>query len=125
MRTLADQTGDAEWSMAPNVRTIMAVTALVERAMEAYEFDQIDGFGSTLGKMQGDLNGIAGRFYRKGALFGATPQEAWSVNAGESLNPPAALREGKVTAEIALRLSPSGEQVNVRIVKVPITQPVS
>lgn len=125
MRTLADQTGDTEWSEAPNVRCIMAATAQIERAMEAYEFDQVDGFGTMLGKLQGDLNGIASRFFGKGALFGATPLEAWSVNAGESLNPPAALREGKVTAELALRLSPSAEQINVRIVKVPITQPVS
>lgn len=124
MRTLADQVEDADWSMAPNVRTIMAFTALVERAMETYEFAQVDGFGSVLGKMQGDLNEIAAGFYKKGALFGKTPKEAFIISAGESLNPPAALREGKVTVEAALRVSPSAEQVNVRIVKVPITQAV-
>lgn len=125
LRTLADQTTDTEWSMAPNVRCVMAMTALVERAMEAYEFDQVDGFGTALGKIQGDLNEIASSFGRKGALYGKTPQEMWTVNAGEALNPPAALREGKVTVEIAFRSSPGAEQINVRLVKVPITQPVT
>lgn len=122
MRTLADQVSDPDWSMAPNVRTIMAFTAKAERAMEAYEFAQVDGFGSALGKMQGDLNAIAVELYKVGALYGRTPQDAWLISAGEALNPPSKLREGIVTVEAALKLSPAAEQINVRIVKVPITQ---
>lgn len=124
LRTLADQVNDPEWSEAPNVRTIMAFTALAEKAMEAFEGDQIDGFGSMTGKAVGALNDIAASFLKKGALYGKTPSEAYAVTASEALNPAQKLREGYFTVEAALKVSPAAEQINVRITKVPITQPV-
>lgn len=123
-RTLADQNLDSEWSMAPNIRCLMAFSARAEAAMEPFEFDQVDGFGSTLSKAVGALTTIAQDFHKKGALYGKVPQEAYAINAEASLNPPAKLAKGEVTVEADLHISPGAEMWTVRIVKVPITQAV-
>lgn len=122
LRTLADQVNDPEWSEAPNVRTVMAITAQIEKAMDPLEGDQIDGFGSLSGAAEGRVNDICASYLKKGALYGKTPQEAYAVTAGEALNSAQKLREGYFTVEAALKVSPAAEQIGVRIVKVPITQ---
>jgi hypothetical protein len=123
-RTLADQSLEEQWSQAQNVRLVMAYVAEAEADLNGFEFDQIDGFGSLLGQIKGALKTRALAFFNVGALYGATPQEAFAINVGEALNPPKQLQEGKVVTESALRVSPGVEQIVARIVKVPITQPL-
>jgi phage tail sheath protein FI len=122
MRTLADQTLDAQWSMAPNVRCVMAFVARATVVGDAHEFDQMDGFGQTLGAYRGELIAAANALFLVGALYGSTPAEAFYVDTGPGLNPPASLAAGIMTANVALRTSPSAEQVVINVVKTPITQ---
>lgn len=121
VRNLADQVNEESWSFAANIRCIMAFVAQAEVIGEAYEAGQIDGFGQALGQLNSDLKALASRFLLKGALYGKTPQEAFYVNTSESLNPPKAVQEGKMQAQVGLKVSPSAEQVIISIVKTPIT----
>jgi len=122
MRTLADQASDAQWSQAPNLRCLMAYVARAKALGDQHEFDQVDGFGRALSVFASDLAAAAKIFYDLGALYGATAAEAYRVDTGPGLNTPAQLQAGIMTAQVALRTSPSAEQVVVNIVKTPITQ---
>lgn len=125
IRTVADQSLDEQWSMAPNVRTVMAYAAKAAVIGEEFEFSDVDAFGGTLTKFKGELAKIAGDLYSVGALFGDSPGEAFTVNVGPSVNTPSTLATGKLIAQVQLRTSPVPEQVLIYIIKVPITQSVS
>ena len=124
MRTLADQSSDQAWSIAANVRCTMAIVARFRSIGDQHEFDQIDGFGEALSRFQGDLIGVCMEFFSPPvrALYGATPADAFRVDVGPGLNTPASLQAGILTAQVALRLSPSNEQTIINVVRVPLTQ---
>src|SRR5207253_6380029 len=113
IRTLADQFLDEQWSMAPNVRTAMAYAAKAFVVGEGYEFEPVDGFGTTLARFKGDLVAIAADLYAKGALFGDSVSDAFAVNTGPSVNTPAVLAAGKLLAQVQLRTSPVPERVEI------------
>jgi phage tail sheath protein FI len=122
IRTGADQLNDELWSMAPGVRTIMAYVAKASVAAEDSEFDQVDGFGHATGLLKSKLVEIALALFEEGALYGGVAAEAFSVNVGPTVNTAKTLAEGKLIAQVALRISPVAEQVVLYIIKVPITQ---
>ena len=55
------------------------------------------------------------RVWRDGALFGATPKEAFYVRIDEALNPPSERALGRLTIEIGLKPSYPAEFIIVRI----------
>jgi hypothetical protein len=122
MRTLADQVADAQWSMSPNVRCVMAYVARALAIGEAHEFDQVDGQGHALSDFRGELMAAANDLFAVGALYGATPAEAFAVDTGPAINTPTTLAAGEMHAQVALRTSPSAERVVIDVVKTPITQ---
>lgn len=124
MRTLADQQQDAQWSMAPNVRCVMWYVAQAKIIGDNHEFDQVDGQGRELGSFKGDLTGPALDLFNVGALYGGTPAEAFLVDTGPAQNPPTDLAQGIEKAAVKLRTSPSAEQIQIQIIKTPITQSV-
>lgn len=121
-RTLADQVNDAQWSFAPNVRCVMAFVVKAQVIGDAHGFDQVDGQGLALSAFRGELIDAANDLYKVGALYGASPVEAFYVDTGSAINPPADLAAGKMHALVALRTSPTAEQVIIDVVKTPITQ---
>lgn len=122
VRTLADQVNDEAWSMAPNVRTIMYLAARCYLVGEEYEFDEIDGFGHAAAELAGDLSAECKALFDLGALYGKNVSEAFAVNVGPSINTPTTLAQGKLIAQVAVRVSPIAEAVIINLVKVPITQ---
>jgi len=124
-RTLADQTNDAGWSFAPGVRTVMSYVADARQIGDAHEFDTVDGKGVALGIFNGDLRAPAMALHTVGALFGDTPQDAFFVDTGAAINPPAKLAAGEMHGQVALRVSPIAERVLIDVVKVPITQSIA
>lgn len=123
-RSLADQQLDQNWSTAPSNRTVMAYVALAKVAAEAHEFETVDQQGRALGALKGDLSAPALDLWTKGALYGATPQEAFAVDVGPSQNTPTSLLAGAEQATVKLRTSPAPEAVVINIVKTPITQAI-
>lgn len=124
LRTLADQQQDAQWSQAPNVRCVMAYVAQAKVIGDSHEFDQIDGQGRELAAFKGHLTGPALQLQGVGALYGNTPAEAFSVDTGPGLNPVGDLAQGIMKAAVKLKTSPNAEQVQIQIIKTPITQSV-
>jgi phage tail sheath protein FI len=121
-RTLVDPSGTrAQWLQLNHARLNMAIVAKSAAVGEMVVFSQIDGRGHTLAKFNGYLAAMLKGLYDDDALFGLEPSEAFQVNTGPAVNPPAALAEGTMKAVLSVRMSPHAELVQIEIVKVPIT----
>lgn len=124
-RTLVNPLTDPNWLSLANSRLIMAVAAACEEVMDSFLFGQIDGKGNKVAEMGGELRGRALLpFYLADALYGSSPEEAFSVNVGSEVNTPESLAANELHALVALRVSPFGERIETEIVKVPTTEAV-
>jgi hypothetical protein len=61
-------------------------------------------------------------YYIDGSLYGATPDEAFSVDVGPDVNTSVTLAAGELRAVLTVRMSPFAEVVRIEIVKVSIEQ---
>jgi len=122
--TLVDQEGEfADWKSASAVRTVMSAAGTGAIVMEEYEFETIDGRGIIFSKLKGDLsNRVCMPLFKNNALHGSSPEEAFAVETGPDVNTPTSIEEEQIRAQIALRTSPTGERLELEIVKVPITE---
>lgn len=110
------------WLGIGEARTRMAITAEGDRAAENFTFAQIDGRGRKVSEFVGALTGILQRFHTIGALYGEDASEAFSVDAGPTVNTPQTLANQELRAVLSVRTSPFAELVTIEIVKVPITE---
>lgn len=123
-RSLAPKDTDPKHWWAPGQRVMMAVHAKCEVVLERHLFRQIDGKRVQLGKVYGDLVAEACRpYYRQGALFGNTEDEAFKVDV-DTPNDLASLQDGWLKAIIQLKTSPGAEFTQVEIVKRLITETI-
>lgn len=119
-RTLADPLKlPLKWQLA-NARLDMAVGARGRAIADEYVFQQLDG--ATIKRYGGDLSVMLAAFHRIGALFGTTPDEAFSVDVGPTVNTPESIARGELRAVLAIRRSPMAERVIVEVVKVSVGQ---
>lgn len=121
-RTLADPTSDPYWLNFANSRMLMAIVAKLDAVANRYLFRQIDGKRLVISDFGGDLRAELLPFYNAGSLYGATPDEAFVVDVGPSVNTPATIADNQLNADVAVRLSPMGELITIRIAKVPVTE---
>lgn len=125
-RTVADPINDNEWVNLANVRLQRAVYAIANAVGERFLFRQIDGQGRLQNEFNGALVGeVLMPFYLAGSLYGTTPDEAFSVNTGPSVNTPTTLAANELHAVITLRMSPFGEEIDIEIVKLMITEEIA
>lgn len=122
-RTMTDPNGsNQDWVNAGNARLNMAIVARALSIAENYILDEIDGEGRLFKTFQGELTGMLSGFYALGSLYGPSPEEAFLVDVGPSVNTPATIANRELHALIAVRMSPNAELVYVEIVKVPSNQ---
>jgi len=121
-RTCVDPDANPEWLMFGWARLNMAITAEAEAIGEHYVFSQIDGRGHTLAEFGGDLSAMLANYYEEDSLYGTTPQEAYDVDVGSSVNTPATIANGELHAVLSVRMSPDAEWVLIEIVKVASNQ---
>lgn len=121
-RTLGDPNG--QWTGVGNVRLRMKIVAEAELIAESFLFRQIDGKGYAVADFAGALRGLLGGFYRDGALFGPTEDEAFIVDTGDTVNTPTTLANNELRAIISVRMSPFAELVSIEIVKTAITEQI-
>lgn len=121
--TLVNQSGQlADWKSFSGSRTVMVAGAKGGEVLENYEFEDVDGHGYVFNDLKGDLtNEAAMPLYKQNALYGTTPEEAFAVETGPDVNTPTTISAGEIRAQIALRVSPTGERLTLEIVKVPFT----
>jgi hypothetical protein len=123
--TACNRITDPLYWQLPNTRLDMYIRAQGEAIAEEYFASQIDGQGLDAARYGNQLTLMLGQLYSPvGALFGATAQDAFSVDTGSDVNTLTSEAAGNLTATLAYRRSPGAEQVNLNLVRVPITQAV-
>lgn len=120
-RTLGPE-ATSNWLSIGAARLRMAITAEAEAIGEAFMFAQLDGQGHRVAEFGGALNGMLMDFYARGALYGASPAEAFRVDVGSTVNTDATLNANELHAILSVRISPFAEAVIIEIVKTPITE---
>jgi hypothetical protein len=121
-RTLVDPDTDPNHVMLNNARLFMAIRARAAAILERYVFAQIDGGRKKLGQLAGELAALLNEYYEAGSLYGSTPQEAFLVDVGDSVNTPSSIAAGELHASLAVRPSPEAELVVLEIVRVGIQE---
>lgn len=125
-RTLVDPAGpEMTWLSLGNARLNMAIVAQADVIGERYVFAQIDGRRRKVSQFGGELSAMLVPFYEGGALYGDTPDDAFSVNVGEQVNSDETLAAGELHAVLAVRMSPFSELVVIEIVKVATTEAIA
>jgi hypothetical protein len=59
-----------------------------------------------------------------GSLFGEVPDDAFFVDVGPTVNTNATIQNNELNAVITVRMSPFGEEINIEIVKLLLTQEI-
>jgi Bacteriophage tail sheath protein len=117
-RTLANPVTRPLNTFLNNRRLDMAILARAQAIGEEFDFREVDGRGRMLGEFKAALIGqVLMPYWEAGALFGETPEEAFSVETGDAINPPEQLQKGIVKAQIKAKRSPLAEQVELIYVK--------
>lgn len=124
-RTCADLTTLPHWWDLSGTRTIMAVRARAAAIGEEFMFGTVDAEGGFLARYESALAGMLAELQDVGALFGTTTDPGYVVRAGWNVNPREEVAQGKVTAEIELRVSPFAESIRITIIRRPITEGVA
>lgn len=120
-RSLVDPAGDISWLDFANCRLAMAMKAKFQAIEENYVFSQLDGGGVDIGHFGAQLTAECQAWWRLGALYGATANEAFFVDVGPSVNTPTNIQNGNLLGVVSAKMSPTAEFVQVAVVKVPIT----
>jgi hypothetical protein len=102
----------------------MAIVAEADAIAEQYVFDQIDGKGVTFKEFGGNLAGMLASYYNEGSLYGDTPDAAYAVDTGSTVNTPDTISNLEIHAVISVKMSPFGELVHIDIVKKLVTDTI-
>lgn len=121
-RSLANPSSGQPYLQASQDRYIMGLRARLSAAAESFAFQKIDGQGHIFLKLQGALSGVLLEDYAADELYGDTPQDAFYVDVGESVNTSDTVSRGELHAVVGVRVAPFAELVIVEIAKIPITQ---
>jgi phage tail sheath protein FI len=111
--------------------TVNTVVHRANRSMEDLLFSPIDGRNALFTEIEGRLKSICEILAREGSLYpaydgnGALIDAGFTVKCDSSINTTAQLAEGKVTAQIGLRVAPIGDKIEVTIIKSNLTGSVT
>jgi len=119
--------GPAElnWMWFGGARVFMQICHESDALGENFVLRQIDGQGVLAAQLNAVLKGMLLEHYGRGALFGSTPEEAFSVSTGPSINTIETAAAGELRAVIRIKTSPTAEWVHLLITKVPIDRPIA
>jgi phage tail sheath protein FI len=114
--TLINPLVDTTWLQLSNARLNMAICSRAEAIAERHLFAQITTH--EIAKFNGDLVGeVLLPLFDQEALFGDTPEDAFTVETGDQVNTDTTIGEGKLRAILAVKMSPSAERVEIEVVK--------
>ena len=90
-----------------------------------YEYKTIDGRGRLARAFQTDLDTMCKELWEVDGLFGETPEDAYHVEVGVSVNTIESVARGEMRAIVEARLSLHARTVIIELVSVPIVGTVS
>lgn len=112
-RTLAGN--DLEWRYIPVRRLFIFLEESIKKALEPFVF--VENVQNTWSAVEGSIYNFLEEFWEKGALTGATPNEAFFVSVGLNKTMTAQdILEGRMIVEIGLAASRPLEFINLRFV---------
>lgn len=113
---------DPNWIDVGNCRLRMQIVDQSHVIGDAYEFGDIDANGHLASAFGGQLASYLTQLYNANALFGTSPADAFFVNVGPSINTPTTAQERELLAQIACRMSPGANFVDIAVTKYPVGQ---
>lgn len=116
-RTLVSKISNPNWYQAANSRLYMSIAANADAILKKYVMKTIDGQGHLFANLANELTALLTGYWNDDALFGATAAEAFAVDTGDSVNTPETIAAGEIHAKIQVVMSPTGEAVELDIVK--------
>lgn len=112
------------WTDLGNVRLRMQIVDAVRTIGDGFVFADIDASGHAASAFGGQITAFLTTLFNQHALFGATPATAFAVNVGPSINTPATAQARELLASVAVRMSPTADQVVINVTKYPVTQAI-
>lgn len=114
--TPVDGAVEPEWLGAATNRFVMYAVANLEAIGRTHLFEPIAGTGSLAG-FNGDMASFLGQFVdsTRGPLYGDTPQDAFKVETGASVNTPATITGKQLKAAVSLKIAPNARQVVIAL----------
>lgn len=106
---------DPRIQMVHEIRLMNLFYHSAKRAYEWAAFSVVDGNGRLFRDLRATGAAFLRNFWRAGALYGRTEEEAFVVVADASNNPPEELNAGRVHVQWGVKLSPTAEQIIVSI----------
>lgn len=119
-RTLVDANSASAWLSASNARLRMSILADADAIAEAFVFSQISK--AKIAEYNGALTGVLLEYFGRGSFYGDTPEEAFAVDTGDSVNTVERIAARQLSAIIGVRMNQFAEIVYLEFVKTPITE---
>jgi phage tail sheath protein FI len=117
-RSTTNAVSDPNWIDFGNSRQYMKLSAELNQVGQNYLFETIDGQqGKTVGGFHDALAGVLLAHYVAGELFGDTPDAAFFVDTGPTVNTLARIAALELHAVCSVKMSPFAEHVVIQIVK--------
>ena len=123
-RSLANPNIAPAWVNLGTVRYLQNLSSRAWRTGQQYLFQLIDGQGQTISRYVAALTALLLADWNSGQIFGQASGDAFSIDAGPTVNTPTTISQNQLIANIAVRPSPMAELVVIKITNVPITQAV-
>lgn len=122
-RSLANPTTDQNWIDFGNARLFMDISAELAQVGENFTFEDIDGQnGQTINAFHDALAGTLMAHWNNRELFGDTPDLAFDVDTGASVNTLATIANLELHAICYVKMAPFAEYVAIQVVKRSITE---
>jgi len=115
-------TADRRVSWVHQIRLLNLFYYSLKVAYSWAVFSVVDGGGRLFRDLRTTGSAFLRSFWQSGALYGKKEEEAFSVVADASNNPPGELEEGRVHVQVGVKISPTAEQIFVNIDNVPLFQ---
>jgi hypothetical protein len=119
-QTTVDQQDDNPFWQLNCSRMRMAIVAQSQAIGENYMFKPIDGRGLLANSLAGSLDAMLLRYYQLNGLYGDTPQDAFSVEVGSSVNTTATIAQGQLRAVASVVLTLHAKAIQIELVTVPL-----
>jgi len=118
---------ETNWRFITHRDTMNHITYRAETALEQHVFQTIDGRGGLFARISASLTAILEPIRKAGGVYEAFDATGKQIDAGYSVkvnstnNPTSDLAAGKVTADVAVRVSAVGDKITVNITKSNMT----
>ncbi len=124
-RSLAHPTSDAGWRNFGHRRLQTALFARISALMEEHVFAEIDGEGHLFGQVRGEIKQrILHPYYVVGSLYGASPEDAYSITTDDPINTEETIADGQLNVAVVVVESEFAEEINITVTKSTIQEGV-